>query len=411
VKFSYYISTGSVLTSPVISEDGTKVAFVVSVTNGATFDVLTLDTTGKGNGTAYNAPVVPGTGNNAKLTSLTLNGNRSVTYSSPFVDIDDDIAYVGDNSGYLHKFTCVFNRNSSTCKTAEATTGGWPFHIGSITNLSGPVYDSTSGNVYLGAGNGYVYCVNLNKTAPAACTTAREGVANGTGSDAIETPPVVTSNGTVSWVFSQGNQNGSNEYVMQVPTSATAGFGTPAYASLGVSVYGESTLYSGDFDNAYYNASAGQFANTHLYFCGFASYDSSYEEPTLFQIGFNAAGAMNTSATQGPRLSKDYSDNTDECTPLTEVYNGTTDYMFLGVNDEGSPTQCNSEACVMSFTLGSTFNTSLAPTAAISLGKVSTSAASGISIDNVSTSPGASEIYFGNMITGNATQATQAGLN
>lgn len=414
VKFAYYISTGTVSTSPAISESGAKLAFVVSIASGSTFDVLTLDTTGKGNGTAYNSPAVPGTGNNAKLTSLKLNGNRSVTYSSPFVDYDDDLVYVGDDSGYLHKITCVFNAISSTCTPAEVTTGGWPFQVvkSGSTTLSAPIYDPTSGNIYVGAGSGYVYCVSLNSTAPKACTTGSVGVANGSASDAIVDAPIVVSNGTSSWVFSQGTGGtafgtGANGYVMQVPTSASSGFGTPVYSIVGINADG--VLHSGDFDNNYYSATAGGYSNAHVYFCGFANY-AGYGEPTLYQIGFNANGIMKSTSVQGPQLIQDNVNDTDECTPLTEVYNGTTDYLFLGANDKAQPSGCANEGCVMSFNLGATFGTSLAPIATFPLGGTAANAASGIVIDNVSATKGASQIYFGNMENGDATQASQAGL-
>ena len=410
VKFAYYISTGTIQTSPVVSEDGTKIAFVVSVTNGSTFDVLTLDTTGSGNGTAYNAPAVPGTGNNAKVVSIKLNGNQSVTYSSPFVDYDDDVAYVGDDSGYLHKITCVFNRNSSTCTPAEVTANGsgWPFRVVSGQVLSAPVYDTTSGNIYMGAGNGYVYCVNLNGTTPGACTTSRVGVANGSGSDAIEDGPIVVSNGTSSWVYSQGNGS-TTSYVMQVPTSTSRGFGTAVYVPVGVDA--PSVLHNGDFDNNYYK---GNYSTAHMYACVFTNYSSggtTYEEPALFQIGFNSSGTLNTTAVTGPKLIQNDANDTDECSPLTEIYNGSTDYLFLGVNYEGAPAGCNNQACVMSFNLGSTFNTSLAPMATFPLGGTAANAASAIIIDNISAAAGASQVYFGNMENGDATQASQAGLN
>lgn len=106
VLFAYFVGTGTVQTSPTLSGDGTKVAYVESISGGSKFHVTTIGTTGS-NGTVA-SPKAPGSGNNAADSSITMSGSVSVTFSSPFVDYQDDIAYVGDDSGNLHKFTPVF---------------------------------------------------------------------------------------------------------------------------------------------------------------------------------------------------------------------------------------------------------------------------------------------------------------
>src|SRR5262249_54066456 len=58
VYFAYNVGTGTVPAAPVLSIDGTKVAFVEN-NSASVFHVLTIGTTGS-NGTAYNAPVFPG---------------------------------------------------------------------------------------------------------------------------------------------------------------------------------------------------------------------------------------------------------------------------------------------------------------------------------------------------------------
>ena len=101
-----------------------------SITNGSRFHVLTLGTNGNSgcpnsspcNGNQFNSPTVPGTLNNAVGTKITMNGNVGATRSSPFVDYTGDIAYVGDDSGKIHKFTGVFKGTPT-----EVTSGGWPF--------------------------------------------------------------------------------------------------------------------------------------------------------------------------------------------------------------------------------------------------------------------------------------------
>jgi len=117
VLFAYFVGTGTVQTSPALSLKGDKVAFVESVAGGSKFHVLTLDKSNPANnGTAYNHPVAPCTVNGTETcmtnsavdVSITMNGNVQVTRSSPFVDYANDVAYVGDDTGHIHKFTGVF---------------------------------------------------------------------------------------------------------------------------------------------------------------------------------------------------------------------------------------------------------------------------------------------------------------
>jgi hypothetical protein len=122
-------SSDRILSSPVISSDGTKVAWVTS--NGKV-QILTIGTTGN-NGTSTstakcieNAPGGTGTSpNNAVLNSVTLgnpkNNPTTVTLSQLFVDYNSDSAYVGDDDGYLHKITPFFTATGALSDTATAS--------------------------------------------------------------------------------------------------------------------------------------------------------------------------------------------------------------------------------------------------------------------------------------------------
>ena len=67
------------------------------------------------------------------MTTLSLGAND--TFSAPFYDyaIEDDAIYVGDDSGYLHKFTPVFNGTPSS-PPAEVTTSPWPVPLSTKTS-------------------------------------------------------------------------------------------------------------------------------------------------------------------------------------------------------------------------------------------------------------------------------------
>jgi hypothetical protein len=97
--------------SPILSLDGKKIAFVESNDgSGSTYTAFHVLTWKSGEGTAWSSAAAPGdcSGGNSCMTTLVLNSTRSDSGSSPFVDYAHDTAYVGDDSGRLHKITPVF---------------------------------------------------------------------------------------------------------------------------------------------------------------------------------------------------------------------------------------------------------------------------------------------------------------
>lgn len=374
VKFAYYVDTGNIFGSPVLSEDGAKVAFVTYTSNAITFHVITLGTSGN-NGTAYSAPVQPCTvngvqsctTNNAVDISLTLSTSIStlpaVSYTSPFVDYSNDIAYAGDEAGSLHKIAGVF-RGVPT----ESTGGGWPFTVATGYNaLSAPVYDSVSQHIFVNEEEGRLYCIDISSGNPTLCSTP---YVDAGGLEGVLDGPVVDS--TAGTVFAFGE---SSEPIV---TQATIGLRNVVQATVSD---GSGNRFDGDFDNAYYN---GNYSSGYLYVCG--STHNYY--PTLYRIGFDSNGTMKNT-TDGNSYPLTFNGST--CWPLTEAYNPNQnkDYLFVGVSGYGNPAGCNGQACVMSFELGTTFPS--APAATLPLG-TGNADYSGIIVDNVSTATGASQI-------------------
>ena len=420
VEFAYNVGTGIVETSPVLSEDGTKVAFVESIQGallsnaGSIFHVLKLGTNGNTgcpsapcNGNASNKPVAPGgTLNNAVDTKITLKAatllgiglrGSTDTISSPFVDYTNDVAYVGDANGLLHKFTGVFQGTP-----AEVLTGGWPFIapvplLGTAVSFDSPVFDGGgSQNIYVGTvvsgsnAGGQIFCVTATG---AACANANIQA----GSGGIQDSPIVDS--TTEKVFVT-NDNGSSNALFQVSTSLASS--TLITANMGAS---GSDLYDGAFDNAYFASGN----NTgHMYVCG---------NGTLYQVPITSGTMGTTVAATTVKLSSNTGQQGD-CTPLTEVFNpnitinGTTghDLLFLGVTNSGVPTGCGGGACIMTFDITS----GAVPTAPIATFPLATGTTllgtSGFVIDNVSTATGGSQVYFGNQNAGTGVQASQSGL-
>src|SRR5438552_976643 len=86
------------------------------------------------------------------------------------------------------------------------------------------------------------------------------------------------------------------------------------------------------------------------------------------------------------------SNNTGEASPLTELKNGTTDRLFVGITKgDNNAGLCRfNGGCVENFDI-----TLLMPTTTASASVSEAGGTSGIVVDNVSTAPEASSIYFG----------------
>jgi hypothetical protein len=411
--FAYYFPTlGNAATSPVLSEDGTKVAIVESLGSGSHFHVITLDTRGNTgcatstspcNGPAAGTPVEPctvianGTSsspctyNTAVDNYVSLSGTPNVTRSSPFVDYEHDVAYVGDDKGVLHKITPVFN-STATNPPKEVSGDGWPFTVITGQTLTGPTYDSVSGKIFVGAGNGILYCVAPTTTTVASCGSVTVG--NGGGTNGPLDPPIVDS--TRQTVFVTAN-NASASVLWQVNTSMT----TLADVTEGKNA---NSIHNGAFDHAYLTSSAG---TGHMYFCG----NNSSGDAVLYQFSITS-GTMSATANGSFTIAQ----GGGNCTPLTEIFNPSigsgTDLLFLGLDNHGfgttMTTTCDNNPCIMSFNITS---------GAVPLGtdeltttNLSGMGTSGLIIDNVSSTTNASQIYFSNLNNSDGTQLSQSGL-
>src|SRR6202167_1364147 len=146
--FAYNIapaSGGKIVTSPVLSEDGTQIAFVESATSESIFHVLTWSPGG-----SIDAPVIP---TSTSMTSLTFSSAYD-TNSSPWVDYDTGIVYVGDDSGLVYQITDVFNG------TPALSGSPWPVTVSTGYHLTSPVLDANLGVLMIGRANGSLYQVD-----------------------------------------------------------------------------------------------------------------------------------------------------------------------------------------------------------------------------------------------------------
>jgi len=386
VLFAYNtatMSSGAVYLSPTLSLDGKKIAFIES-NNGSgnnytAFHVLTWKA---GEGTAWNDAAAPGncSAGNSCMATLVLSFSWSDSRSNPFIDYAHDTAYVGDDGGLLHKITPVFSGTP-----AEVTGSGWPVQLHSAPRLiESPVYDSVSGRIFVADDFGTLYILD-----PAS------GGLLGTNSPTRfpTSDPIVDSSNQTVFLF--GPDSNLNFSVWQLDTSGTL-LQTITAGPHG----GTINAYIGAFDNNYYsNPSSGL-----LYCAGSLSGGAS-----LFAIGFT--GTTMNSSFSGP-LVLVTSTLTSAPTPLTEVFNPSfstaKDRLFLGIDANcanGSPS-----GCIESFDISNGF-----PSGILNSFVLGTPGAggdvSGIVVDNVSSAPQASSIYFESLVPGSfAIKLTQSSL-
>jgi hypothetical protein len=370
------------------------------------------------------------------MTTIAFSGSHNDTRSSAFYDYTNDVLYVGDDSGVLHKFQHVFNSTVSNTPGEIAgggTSSGWPVTI-SANKLTSPVLDSASARVFVADAGGYLYSEPAGGGSSNKLATSQLAVTGSTG--IVDAPLVDSTTGYVYvWVGQDGNtvtnHNCDNAtgcdgvFRFSITTFTTAGTGTcsstdgATWTSGTVcgaeSVFGSgsttTTLYDGTFDNAYYTGSTGTTGN--LWTCA----AKPGPEPRLNYSPMSSFPSV--IGVSGSAINPIVSGNAT-CSPVTDIYNGSTDLIFLSVTASGNQTGC-SGACVYSFNV-----TSSAPTSATA-GLTATGGSSGIVIDNT-VAPGTihtSQTYFstlsnqscaGNGSTGSGTggcavQASQAALN
>jgi len=416
VQWAVNLDGGTVATSPVLSLDGTQVAFVTTIGGVANLVVLDMPTPsliGVTVSQVTSKSTSPGVNSSTPCTApcadwVAFSAGNGDTVSSPFLDYGNNVAYVGDSKGVLHKFINVFHGYLSGTNTAEPSelvggtaSSGWPQTItfgGMCTNgspLSSPVYDSGSQNVFVGVDGANCGIARIPSGGGSSniVVSAQLNKANSSYSFSI----VVDSTTKEVYVFTAHAQPKTpvdTAGVAQLPAAFTSG-ATPTWAFAGNGgVAGLDTyiMYVGDFDNNYYTGAS----NPNLYVCAVTESTSSPSTivPTVFRISMT--GTFGASVSTGPVVGTTTAGN---CSPVTEFFNGTNDYVFLsqaGANVTASPISCASgTGCIMSFDVTNgtqTFNSSAPATHAT---RQETSGTGGIIPDNDASSPtGASNVYF-----------------
>ena len=334
---------------------------------------------------------MPGTGNNAVDQRVLLSPNGGTTNQSSTSNVfvrysssdANDVAYAttystaGTGSGYLYKIGNVFN--------GSAPTIIWSVPINAIP--SAPVYDSVSNNVFFTDSDGRIDYVTDTGASPSVVYSAV--FASG---DTSTNPVIIDS--THQMLYASFNSNGSNAVIVQAPTSLASSVSVPV--GTGSTKY--TGPYSPDFNNAWYTGSGTPL----MYVAG----TGTGTLPTLYSVGFNASGVMNSTTSSSAALATGAAD----ASPVTEFYNAALlkDYLFVGVTNHCVATTAGGAAgCVMSLNITNGFPTVNAGSTALAAAGGTT----GITVDNDSSSTGASSIYYGTKTGGTLVKATQSALN
>ena len=427
VTWAYNGSTagGAVLTSPVISLDGKRIAYVESAAGATVFHVLALKAT---EGTAATVAVTPTlngscTGTVAVptsscLKSVALSATSTDTLSSPWVDYQTDKAFVGTDDGKIYRISCVF-----ACALNTQPLIDWVFTLpvagtgGAAAKPNGPVYDFPSGRLFVGDQLGELWVINASGASPSlnagpvmigggGCTTTNPPGRTGTpvpctasgGSFGIPDSVIMDSSGASQRIFAfSGNDGtaGASAVVAQLRMDLTGlvrthvGLGSVGNATTNVDIH------SGTFDNKYFGATP----NTgELFVCGTGPGNTN---PYHYWIGFTSYPVMN--ATPTGSIARNPTAPGLACSPYSEIFNPNIN---LGGNDHD---------LLISGLMGAGTNgqiiTNDISTGAIAIGLSNVSYSGGVSgivVDNVSTSGQASSVYFSTQGVVNVGSCTNA---
>ena len=401
------VAGGAVLTSPVVSLNGTKIAYVESVATRTIFHILTWKA---GEGTAATTAANP-TANGACtaasscLKSLTLSATATDTFSSPWVDFATDKGFVGSDDGKIYRINCALNTNPTidwTFTLPVAGTGG------ATPRPNGPVYNSPYGYLFVGDQLGEMWTIKAKTGVPSllagpvmigggGCTTTNPPGRTGTpapctpllGGFGMVDSVILDARGASQRIFAfSGNDGtvGSAAVVAQLKQDLTG----LIRVHVGL---GGVNIHTGAFDNNYWGATP---KTGKLFMCGMGAADTT---PYHYWISFTNYPKINSTPTGSLQR---IATAGIQCVPATEFYNpninlggvaGHHDLLMSGLVDATNGYIITNDISLGSVTAG--LNSVNYP-----------GGISGIIIDNASTQLQASSLYFSTLTTVNVGTCT-----
>ncbi len=456
--------------SPVFSYDGMQVAFVE--TYGGTSYLVILRMASEPT-SAYDSPSAALSYNSLATYNgctapcyTTIPLGAADTISAPFYVYgiaNADTLYVGDDSGKVHEITGAFLGTP-----AVDTVAGWPVTASTETSpaLNSPIYDSTSGNIFVGDSGGYLH--QFAVSTPGTINTSGRLENNTVG---IFDPPVVDSTTELVYTFigySGDATNTNPSYINRFDANTAIASGSSGtglnFPNGGAATNPDtSVMRSGAFDYQYAVANG---TSGHIYTCvnghvfqviitgtttmNVAAFDTPVSDlatcspvseflgvkvSTTLSDAIPATGAVTVTVASTTDIAVgDYVQIDSEVMLVATVPTGTTftvaaggrgqdgstaaahnttglpvqdlrDGLFMSVVGNGNDSTCTG-ACVYSYNV-----ISGAATGTPAAGLSETGGTSGLIIDNLSTTlTGTEEVYFSTLTGQTAVQASQAGL-
>lgn len=351
VLFSYAIGSGGSPLSPVLSLNGTKVAWIED-TSSASFLHITNWVANDGISATY--PIAPsGTFSNGSCTPSGSSCDDSIEYTAStypgcstaytapnghsdlFIDYTNNAGYISANNGLLYHISNIFSATASpTVDFCIPVNAG--FETSNSSAMSGPVYDPVLNEVFI-SDSEKMYGFKVNASSFSAASPASYTFGNSGSNYNYPTGPGPLLDQFNGYLYVPSTYDASSKTsVTQIPTSLASGVEVPL-GPKNTNTY--PYLFYGAFDNNYYNNGPKSSAST-LYSCGTDSTTTTVQD--LFSISFNAStGIANTTPAMSNNKNINPGGNAGVCSPLTEFYDGTNDRLFVGMGQPGASTGAN----------------------------------------------------------------------
>ena len=340
IYWAYNGSTanGAILTSPLMSLDGSKIAYIESAANSTIFHILTWKS---GQGTSATKAANPTTVGSCSATtsclaSVTLSSSFTDSFGSPWIDYQTDKGFAASDDGTIYRISCVFKCAANTNPTID-----WSFQLpvagtgGALPKPNGPIYNYPFGLLFVGDQLGELWAINAGGSTPSiyagpvmigggGCTvtnppgrtgTPNPCTANG-GAYGIPDSIILDASGGSERVYAfSGNDGtaGASAVVVQLKQDFTG----MVRVHIGLGGVGNNTnpvdIHTGAFDNEYWGANPQN--NGHLFVCGTGASDMT---PYHYWIKFTGYPVMNSTPTGSlQRLNA----AGVACAPYIEFYN------------------------------------------------------------------------------------------
>jgi hypothetical protein len=407
--FSYAIGSGPSPLSPVISLDGTKVAWIENATTKHAMLHVTTYVAGEGVSAAIGSVVIDHEMNNGlcapaagqscddeiDYTSLVLPGCPTPTpyvnnYSDLYVDYPSDTGFIGADNGNLYHISGVFLGTPTFDYCVPVNTANLPIAI------SGTVYDSEINTVFVSDPvTLYAYSV-AGSFSPAGSYVY--------GSGSLTSGPLLDGFNGYVYMFSGADVNDVTSMTqLPVGLAPLSGVVVPLGPANDFPAY--PILFLGTFDNNYLtNGPKG--ASATIYSCGTDA--TTTDSQDLFAIGFEPSGLANTTPVMSANTNVNPLGGPGLCSPIEEFFDGTTDRIFVGMGDPGLSDGAN---VVTMWNVTSQLKNSTTEPTPTETGTGYLGGTTDFAVDGASSAGQAQSIYFGTLSPDPATGTTICGNN